>query len=505
MLDSFRKKNHNIIWTLLLLSTVAVMAFYGFNQVNPQGGGRAGAAAWVNGEAIPMREYAQELEYRKDQYRNMLGAQFDDKLFESFQVPQRTLEEMIEYKLLAQQATKLNFRVPDGELIDRIKSIPYYQKDGVFDAALYTSLPNRGLEEQRERERMLLVRMQGYLVDRVRTTPAELHDAYQLRETKVDLDYAKIDFNELASQQKPSASQLAEFIKKTPDADFKAYYDSHQNDFKQKAAANIRQIRVSVPFQAKDAVKADAKKKITAIAQEVTPKNFSQVARKSSDDEYAKKGGAVGWVTRGTLEHALEAAIDQLEVGKVSQPIETTFGYYLLMVDGKRTESVQSLAEAKTKIAEALLVEKTKHDFTDKTKAELDKSLAAGQPLDAALKRFKIEIKKTGPFALGQGNIPNVGNSDGLVDAVAELTPAKPVAKQLVFSQGSYYYFKLRSVTPPKAAEFAKNADSLDGTIAKPVQSALLGKWMETLKKSSTINIEVPFPKAAANPLLQRS
>jgi peptidyl-prolyl cis-trans isomerase D len=505
MLDSLRKKQHKFLYSMLLFATIAVMAFFGVNKMSQDGSG-GGAAAWVNGEPIPAREFVQELEYRKDQYRNMLGAQYDEKLLETFQVPQRTLEEMVQYKLLAQQAHKLDFRVPDNELVDHIKAIPYFQRDGKFDAALYSKLPNRGLEERRQRERLLLTRMQSYLVDRVKLTPQELRDAYRLKETKVDVDYAKIDFNELANQQKPSATAVAEFLKKTAESEIKGYYDSHRSDFLDKSAVDLRQIRVGVPFQAKADVKAAAKKKIEAIAKEVNAKNFGEVAKKQSDDEYAKNGGKVGWVSKGTLEAPLEQAIEKLGVNQVSQPIETSFGYYLLLVDGKRQEKAKAFADVKSQIAETLLLEKNKREFTDHTKAALEKQLAEGKPLDAELKKYKIEVKKTGPFSLGQGFIPNVGQAETLADAIAELTKENPLPKKLAFHQGNYYYLKLRSVEAPKAAEFAKTSETLDKTLATQVESALLGKWMETLRKNSTINVEAQFQsKAPAIPGTERS
>ena len=61
----------------------------------------------------------------------------------------------------------------------------------------------------------------------------------------------------------------------------------------------------------------------------MTPENFAQMAKKHSDDEFAKMGGATGWVSRGSLESPLEMAIDKLEVGQVSQPVKASFGYFI--------------------------------------------------------------------------------------------------------------------------------------------------------------------------------
>src|SRR5688500_2499694 len=98
MLDSLRKRQNNFIYTALLLAVAAVMAFVGVNQMDGQEpGGADGAAAWVNGELISKREFQMELSYRMDQYQAMLGGQYDEKLLAALQIPQRTMEELVQY------------------------------------------------------------------------------------------------------------------------------------------------------------------------------------------------------------------------------------------------------------------------------------------------------------------------------------------------------------------------------------------------------------------------
>src|SRR5437016_4077693 len=132
MLDNIRRRKDNFVYSFIILATVAVMAFYGVGKMgNTQ---MEGAAAWVNGDAISKREFKQELDYRMNQYQSLLGGQYDEKFLSALQIPQRTLEELIQFKLLAQQAKKLNILVPDEELAANIRQTPYFQKDGKFDA-----------------------------------------------------------------------------------------------------------------------------------------------------------------------------------------------------------------------------------------------------------------------------------------------------------------------------------------------------------------------------------
>lgn len=501
MLDSMRKRKENFFYSFIILAVVIVMGFFGVSKMqglsNTSGDG---AAAWVNGEAITQREFRQMLEYKLMQYQQMLGAQYDEKLLNALQVPQKTLEELIQYKLLSQQAKTLGIRVPDFELADSIRTSPQFQKDGKFDAESYSKLPNRGIEEKQRRERLATIKLQNYLADRIRMTPQELKTAILLKDTTVNLEYAKIDLGALAPKSPATPAELEAFLKETQEADLKAHYEGHKKEFTEKAQARIRQIRVGVPFKATDQVKANAKKSIEAIAKEVTTENFETVAKAKSDDEHAKKGGNVGWVTRGNLEKPLEDALDKLTVNQVSAPVETTYGFFILQLLETKPEKVRPYEEVKTDIAQTLYKEKAKKTFTDKKLKEWEAVLAEGKPLDAELKKNKIETKKTGNFSLGQGYIPGVGQVDAMVDAVFALTKEKPIAKKLFFFQDSYYYVKLSSMELPKAAEFQKATDSTEKNIATSLQGELLTSWIKNLEKKSSIKMEMAMGGGQGQP-----
>lgn len=499
MLERFRKYQDNFIFSLLILAIVGVMALYGIDQLRSSETGQGGAAAWVNGEPIASRDFQRELESRIEDYRSKIGDQLDEKFIRQFQIPQHTLDEMVQYKLLGQQATKLGFRVTDEELAENIRKAPAFQRDGRFDPELYRQVPDRGLEERRFREGLLIRRLQTYLAGRIKVPTEMLDREYKLKETKVNLGYARIDFKALAGKPNPSAAELAAFSKTVGEDAIKAYYDSHQRDFTGPAAVNLRQIRVGVPFQASAEKKAEAKKKIEAIAKQVTPENFESKAKALSDDEHAKKGGVVGWVNRGTLESAMEDAINKLQPGEVSPPVETSFGYYLLQVKENRPETAKPLEAVKPEIAKELWREKHVQEFADKKKAEWDKKLAEGKSIEADLKAANVDIKKTGPFSLGQGYLPQIGQADEILDAVFKLSKAKPVAPKLYTSGNDSYYLRLESVEAPKAADYEANRQSVASNLETMLQTTFLTKWIEQLKENSAIRLEAKF-EAAPNP-----
>ncbi len=493
MLDTFRKYQHNFVFSILIIAIIAVMALYGINQLNSEDSRGAGVAAWVNGEPISNREFMRVLEATIADYKAKLGDQLDERLLNQFQIPQNTLDEMVQYKLLAQQAAKLGFEVTDEELADYIRKAPAFQKNGKFDPELYRRVPNRGLEEKRIRESLLVRRMQTYLANRVAVVPDMAAREYALKDTKVNLSFARIDFKELAGKATPSAAEVESFAKSSGEAPLKAYYDGHLREFSKPAAVQLRQIRVGVPFQAAAEKKAEAKAKIESIAKETNKDNFGAMATKHSDDEFAKLGGLRGWVDRGTQDRSIEDSLSKLQPGQVSTPVETPFGFYLFQIAETRPEVVTPLSEVKMEVAKTLLVQKRSTDFIQKKRADWDAVLASGKGLEAELKAAHVDIKRTGLFAVGQGYIPQIGQSDEILDAVFKLTKKNPIAPKLYASGTDYYYIKLEAVEAPKATDRAAGIENARTSLGTQLQSTYLSKWIETLKEGSNIRTETKF------------
>ncbi|MHB1950550.1 MAG: peptidylprolyl isomerase [Acidiferrobacteraceae bacterium] len=71
--------------------------------------------------------------------------------------------------------------------------------------------------------------------------------------------------------------------------------------------------------------------------------HFGALARRDSDDALsASSGGDLGWVNPGQLDPEVEAAMQQLPVGKVSAPIQTSEGVELIEVLGRRKRDISA-------------------------------------------------------------------------------------------------------------------------------------------------------------------
>lgn len=69
--------------------------------------------------------------------------------------------------------------------------------------------------------------------------------------------------------------------------------------------------------------------------------SFSEAAEKYSEDSSAPIGGDIGWISPGQADPAFEKAADSLQIGQISEPVRSSFGWHLIEVLDRRTEDKQ--------------------------------------------------------------------------------------------------------------------------------------------------------------------
>lgn len=63
---------------------------------------------------------------------------------------------------------------------------------------------------------------------------------------------------------------------------------------------------------------------------------FEEMARQYSQDATAPQGGELGWLNPGETVPPFEAAMNTLQPGEISQPVQTPFGWHLIQVEERR-------------------------------------------------------------------------------------------------------------------------------------------------------------------------
>ena len=122
----------------------------------------------------------------------------------------------------------------------------------------------------------------------------------------------------------------------------------------------------SVPLRKdeKDLTEEEALAKAQEIRQKLLAgADFAQMAKENSDDTgNANRGGELGAFTRGRMVPEFENAAFAAEVGKVTEPVKTKFGYHLILVDSR---DAKPFGEVRTQIEQRLRQELTQKALAD--------------------------------------------------------------------------------------------------------------------------------------------
>jgi peptidyl-prolyl cis-trans isomerase SurA len=146
-----------------------------------------------------------------------------------------------------------------------------------------------------------------------------------------------------------------------PDADIKAFYDSHKDDFTvTKERLKLAQILVALPANPTPAQVSAAQKKAAMIrARALKGDDFGDLARVYSDDDSKSNGGELGWFAPGDINDQILAAVKPLKPGDISQPVRTSHGIHIVRLEDHQVPGMVPLNEVKAQIRDQLVSEQS--------------------------------------------------------------------------------------------------------------------------------------------------
>jgi peptidyl-prolyl cis-trans isomerase SurA len=102
----------------------------------------------------------------------------------------------------------------------------------------------------------------------------------------------------------------------------------------------------------------DAERRLQGYRDQVRAKtaDFGELAKKYSEDGSAQNGGNLGWMGPGDLVPEFEQAMNRLQIGEVSNPVKSEFGWHLIQVLERR--EAQLTVEKQREFARAAIRER---------------------------------------------------------------------------------------------------------------------------------------------------
>ena len=111
-------------------------------------------------------------------------------------------------------------------------------------------------------------------------------------------------------------------------------YEEVTNSFKKTEEFKVAHILVENEL--------DAQKLLIAIE---TGEVFSELAKKKSNGPSAQNGGSLGWFSKGQMVPEFESAVLKLDLGEISPPVKTQFGWHIIKLNNKRLTEMPLLKD----------------------------------------------------------------------------------------------------------------------------------------------------------------
>lgn len=140
---------------------------------------------------------------------------------------------------------------------------------------------------------------------------------------------------------------VSEGITPIPVQDIKAYFDTHQDEFKTPPMIKFRQIILGSRAEAEE---------MRSLLKEGA--DMGELARKHSSISSLQTANEAVWIPEEAMEKVIAEAIFSLPVGETSRVVETSYGFHIFEVIDKRPGGHKSLPEAMPEIESRLYYEK---------------------------------------------------------------------------------------------------------------------------------------------------
>ncbi|MGO0306864.1 SurA N-terminal domain-containing protein [Endozoicomonas acroporae] len=429
MLQSMRDKAKSWV-TFVVVGIIAfMMAITGLETLAPNPNNPEVAS--VNGKDITRAELAQAVDQQRRVLVQQMGGQFDPAMLDDQLLQSSVLEALIDRQLLLQNAEDQKMDIGKAQIDKLIVSMPQFQQNGRFDADRFQMMVRSyGMTplqfRDAIREETLLQQLRAGVANTEFVTAEELKRLQSLEGQTRDLAWVMLSAEPVRQAITPSEEEISTYYQAnsnqfmTPEQvvvnyvvlnkadiargidvsaeDIEAEYQYRVEQLQQQSGNNAH-VSVILIQTGEDRTLDEAK----ARASEVVAKlqagtGFAELARSYSDDPMtAENGGDLGAVEPGFFGDAFDNTVAGLNVGQVSEPIETDFGIQILKVTSRDEADVPSLNEMRADIEVALKQNEVDSLFIEQTRQLADISFEASDLAQPA-EQLGLTVMTSEPF-----------------------------------------------------------------------------------------------------------
>jgi len=477
MLEFMRKRARST-WIKVIFSII-ILVFIFWGVGGSIGGARPDVVANIDGEDIYAKEFQRAHENLKNAYREMYKERLTPELLEQLNLQEQALDQLIDARLLAAEASRVGFTVTDDEVRQEIAGVEAFQEHGSFSQERYLRIlrylrlsPNEFEEEQRSQ--LLIKKLQTLLNDVTKVTDTEIRELFDFSQEKIALSFVKIASADLLGEISVDEKEAEEYYNSHQEAfrqpervkfsyvaypakqfesgveisaqDIDDFYNEHKEDqFTTPARVHARHILFSFPADATEEDKA----KVRTTANEVLTKarageDFAKLAETHSQDSAtAAQGGDLGFFSRGRMVKPFEEAAFALPAGGISDLVESPFGLHIIKVEANEPEKTRPQQEVETEIRQELLKERSRAQAERRIREDREK-VNNGTPLAEVAQAAGVSMVET-PLVAQNETLPEIGSQPQLVEAALGLELQK-ISEPIAIDDSWYLVSPLEKV-----------------------------------------------------------
>lgn len=424
----FIRNNKRWMYGILLLLIVPSFVFVGMESYQSNDAGTH--VATVGGEKISRQEWEDAQRRQIDQARQMMGAQFDQKMFETAEAKKTILNNLVGERAISAEIARSKMNVSDATLQKTIMEIQQFrQPDGGFDmegykAALAAQGMTPAMFDQRLRRDLTVQQLTGsiqataFAPRSVATRLSNINDqerevqeivfpiATYLPQVKVTDAMVKAYYDKNAPLFQIPEQVKAEYVVfnaatvenqvQVSDAEISDFYNKNLKNYTTPEQRSASHILITVSKDASAAAQAAAKTKAEAVLAQVraAPANFAAIAKANSQDtDSAPSGGDLGVVAKGTFSKSMDDAIFTLKEGETSGLVQSEFGWHIIKLNSVKPATQKSLDTAREQIAGDLKKQKMAAKYTELAGVFSETAYDQSDSLKPVADKLKLQIQ----------------------------------------------------------------------------------------------------------------
>jgi len=455
--SKFQRSRNIVLLAFSILLLVGLIVFYIPNtSLNP--GGPLGAntandddevVAEVGSREIKMREYRIKINELAAQYGR--GNALPLPVLKSLGLDKQAIDNLINNRLLLEQAEQLNLAGTDRELADAIRA-GFVDGEGKFigtdEYKRRLRLQGSSVErfEEEERNRISERKIRDYLTTAIHISDQEIERRFLENNTKVEVVYAVFDIEKARKNYQPTEQELRAFYD-SRQADFKAndptrkvdyifistddagkvvpiteedLRQEYQNSKQSEYRASIIRLDILTP-----ADESPVRQKIEELNQrvrgskDVPAEDFATVARGNSQDPSKKAGGDLGWIKKlsnKSTDWRQRVYTNNLKAGQIDGPFRDGSSWYILKVTEERDvpfAQVRDTLRATISNNKAFQKASQLADLAYEKATEFNDLKKAAEVVAAELKVSPDSLLKTTPYFKAGDPLPTLGKGAG--------------------------------------------------------------------------------------------